>query len=389
VDAVPNMSDSASIEGTCAPRFAAVRDAFAANFAAGREVGASFAATLDGAVIVDLWGGHADDARTREWTRDTIVNVFSTTKAMTALCVHLLVDRGALDVDAPVARYWPEFAQHGKAAITTRQLLSHTAGLAAIREPLSSEALCDWQRMVAVLALETPWWPPGPPSGYHALTYGYLVGEVIRRISGQTPGTFFRDHVARPLEVDFHIGLPEREHYRVAEMIPPSSSEMAAAPPIDAESLLGKVMGNPAVHPELANRAAWRVAEIPAANGHGNARSVARALAVLACGGTLDGVRLLARQTIERAIEEQCFGVDRVLGIPLRWGLGFMLTSAALPLGPNPHTFGHGGWGGSLGFADLDARVSWAYVMNKMSPGTTGDSRAAGPLAALYGALSA
>jgi CubicO group peptidase (beta-lactamase class C family) len=379
-----------TVAGECAPQFAAVREAFAANFAAGREAGASFAATLDGRVVVDLWGGHVDAAGTRPWQRDTIVNVFSTTKAMTALCAHLLVDRGQLDVDAPVARYWPEFARNGKERITTRHLLSHSAGLAALRAPLPVEALYDWPRLTGALADEAPWWEPGSANGYHAMTFGHLVGEVIRRISGETPGTFFRRQVAEPLAADFHIGLAATEDRRTADLVPPTPEEMAAAGAAatpERDSLLGKVMGNPPLRAELANTRAWRAAEIPAANGHGNARSVARVMAALACGGTLDGVRLLRRETIERAIAEQYYGTDLVLGFRLRWGLGFMLTSAELPLGPNPHTFGHGGWGGSLGFADLDARVSWAYAMNKMSPGTTGDFRAAGPIAALYGSL--
>jgi CubicO group peptidase (beta-lactamase class C family) len=383
------MVSETAIHGSHAPRFAAVRDAFAANFRAGREVGASFAATLDGEPVVDLWGGHADAARTQPWERDTIVNVFSTTKAMTALCAHMLVDRGLLDVDAPVARYWPEFAQNGKAAITVRQVLSHTAGLAAIHPKIGVEALYDWERMVTTLAEETPSWEPGSASGYHALTFGHLVGELIRRISGKTPGTFFREEVAGPLRADFHIGLAASEDQRVAHMVPASLAEAAATGgALDPQTLRGQVFGNPPLRPGIANTRAWRAAEIPAANGHGNARSVARALAALACGGSLDTVRLVGAPTLARAIEEQSYARDLVLGFRLRWGLGFMLSSTELPLGPNPRTFGHGGWGGSLGFADLDARISWAYVMNKMSPGTTGDSRAAGPVAALYGSLS-
>jgi CubicO group peptidase (beta-lactamase class C family) len=379
-----------AIHGTCDPRFAAVRDAFAANFEAGKEVGASFAATVDGKFVVDLWAGHADAAGTRPWEHDTIVNVFSTTKAMTALCAHLLVERGLLDLDAPVARYWPEFAQAGKDTLPVRYLLSHTAGLAAIRRPLPAAAFCDWGLMVEALAAETPWWEPGSANGYHALTFGYLVGEVVRRISGTTLGTFFRDEISRPLGADFHIGLPATEQARVADMVPPTAAETAAAgaaAAVDPESLLGKAMRNPPLTPDVANTRAWRSAEIPAANGHGNARSVARAMAALACGGTLDGVRLLGATTLARAIEEQCYRKDLVLGFPIRWGLGFMLASPDLPLGPNPRIFGHGGWGGSLGVADLDAHLSWAYVMNKMSPGTTGDMRAAGPLMALYAAL--
>ena len=374
------------IQGTCAPRFAGIRDAFAANFDAGREVGASFAVTLEGEPVVDLWAGHADAAGTRPWTEDTIVNVFSTTKAMTATVAHMLVDRGLLDVDAPVARYWPEFAAAGKGSMPVRQLLSHTAGLAGLTPPLPLEALFDWARMTDALAAEAPWWTPGTASGYHAVTYGYLVGEVVRRISGTTLGAFFRDEVARPLGADFHIGLPASEDGRVADMVPPSRGEAAIAP-LDPATIPGRVLSNPPLRPEAANLPAWRRAEIPAANGHGNARSVARVLSVLACGGALNGVRLMRETTLRRAIEEQYYGKDLVLGRTFRWGLGFMLTSDVLPLGPNPNVFGHGGWGGSLGFADLDARVSWAYIMNKMSPGTTGDLRVAGMLAGLYSAL--
>ncbi len=384
------MAPAPTIHGHCTPRFAAVQDAFAANFAAGREVGASFAATLDGEFVVDLWAGHMDGERSRAWDRDTIVNVFSTTKAMTAVCAHVLVDRGALDLDAPVARYWPEFAQAGKEKITTRHLLNHTAGLAAIRQRLPTEAFYDWPRMVEVLAAEAPEWEPGSANGYHAVTYGHLVGEVVRRISGRTLGAFFRDEVAAPLGADFHIGLPAAEHHRIADVVAPTKEENAAAGPsaaVDPASLFGRVIGNPPLRAEFANRAEWRQAEIPAVNGHGNARSVARVMAALACGGTLDGVRLLGERTLAGAIEEQRYAKDLVLGFTMRWGLGFMLTSQHLPLGPNPRTFGHGGWGGSLGIADCDARVSWAYVMNKMSPGTTGDTRAFAMLAALYGAL--
>jgi CubicO group peptidase (beta-lactamase class C family) len=375
------------VQGSCASRFEVVREAFAANFDAGREVGASFAATLEGEPIVDIWAGHTDGAATRAWERDTIVNVFSTTKAMTATCAHMLVDRGLLDVDAPVVRYWPEFAAGGKAAMPVRFLLSHTAGLPGLSTPMPVEALFDWERMIAALEAETPWWEPGTANGYHAMTYGFLVGELVRRVTGMSPGAFFRDEVARPLAADFHIGLAASEDQRVAEMIAPARAELGTAV-FDRESIAGRVLANPPLRPEYANRLDWRRAEIPAANGHGNARSVARVLSVLACGGSLDGVRLLGESTLRRAIEQQAYAKDLVLARKFRWGLGFMLTSAELPLGPNPDVFGHGGWGGSLGFADLDARVSWAYVMNRMSPGTTGDTRAAGMIGALYGALA-
>jgi len=377
---------SSSVHGTCPPRFAAIREAFAANFEAGREVGASFAVTVDGEPVVDLWGGTADAAGTRPWAEDTIVNVFSTTKAMTALCAHMCVDRGLLDLDAPVVRYWPEFATGGKEAIPVRQLMSHTAGLAGVTPKLPLEALYDWTRMTDVIAAETPWWAPGTQSGYHAMTYGYLVGEVVRRVAGRSLGAFFRDEVAGPLGVDFHIGLPPSEDARVADMVAPARGEGAIGE-LDPKTISGRVLTNPPLRPEAANTARWRRAEIPAANGHGNARSVAQVLGVLACGGAKNGVRLLREEPLRDAIVEQYYGKDLVLGRTFRWGSGFMLTSDVLPLGPNPHVFGHGGWGGSLGFADLDARVSWAYIMNKMSPGTTGDFRVAGMLAGLYSSL--
>jgi CubicO group peptidase (beta-lactamase class C family) len=376
---------SARVEGSCDPRFSKLRDAFAANFDAGLEVGASFAASVDGVPVVDLWGGHADAARRRPWQRDTLVNVFSTTKAMTALCAHVLVERGQLDLDAPVARYWPEFAQAGKQALPVRFLLSHQAGLAALREPLPLDALYDWERMARALAAEPPWWPPGSAHGYHAMTYGFLIGELLRRITGRTLGAFYRDEVARPLAADFHIGLAPADDARVAELVPPKPEDAAAAA-VAPGSLLAKVMGNPPLAPGVANTEAWRRAEIPAANGHGNARSVARVLSALACGGAQDGVRLLGAAALARAREEQCHGPDLVLPLPMRWGLGFMLSSPELPLG-GPNAFGHGGWGGSLGIADPDARLAWAYVMNKMSPGTVGDTRAASLAAELYAAL--
>lgn len=374
------MSDTIEIHGHCDQRFSSVREAFAKNFEGGLEVGASFAATLDGKFVVDIWAGYTDAAQTRPWQRDTIVNVFSTTKPMTALCALMLVDRGLLDLDAPVARYWPEFAQAGKESILVRYLLSHQAGLAAIDEPLPQEALFDWDRMVVALAAQKPLWDPGTQSGYHVLTFGWLVGEVVRRITGKSLGTFFREEVATPLNADFHVGLAEEHEPRVAKIIAPETL------PFEPGSLLEKASTNPGGYtPDLANSRAWRAAEIPATNGHGNARSVARVMAVLACGGELEGVRLLTLSTIEKAIEEQYYGPDLVLGLPIRWGLGFALTSNEMPMGPNPRTFGWGGWGGSLALVDLDARLSFSYVMNKLGP--LEDTRAMGPAMALFTSL--
>jgi CubicO group peptidase (beta-lactamase class C family) len=373
--------------GHCDQRFSGVRDAFVRNFEAGLEVGASFAATLNGEFVVDIWAGHANAARTRPWERDTIVNVYSTTKAMTALCTLMLVDRGELDLDAPVARYWPEFAQAGKEELPVRYLLSHTSGLAGFIEPIPVEALYDWDRIVRLLAAQKPLWEPGKQSGYHALTFGYLLGEVVRRVTGRTLGTFFRDEVAAPLGADFHIGLPEEHEPRVGELIPPPNPALGASEGQPLDAPLAELLGNPPMTGDIAAERAWRAAEIPAANGHGNARSVARVAAALACGGELDGVRLLGPPTLERTIEEQCYGPDLLLGLPIRWGLGFGLTSKELPIGPNPRTFFWGGWGGSVIVIDLDARLSFSYVMNKMSANVMGDTRVAGPAMALYGSL--
>jgi CubicO group peptidase (beta-lactamase class C family) len=374
------------IQGLCSPGFERVREAFAKNFEVENEVGASFAATVNGRWVVDLWGGHADAAQTRTWEKDTIANVFSTTKAMTAVCAHMLVDRGLLDVEDPVAKYWPEFAQAGKETMPVKWILSHQAGLAGLSEPLPAEALYDWDRMVKALAAQAPLWAPGTRSGYHALTIGYLVGEIVRRITGKSLGTFFRDEVAAPLGADFWIGLPESEDGRVAEMIP-GPEQPPPPPPVDeAQAVLRRALGTPALKMGAANTRAWRAAEIPAANGHGNARSCARVMAALACGGSLDGVRLMSEETLTSAIQEQIYGKDIVLG-PMRWGLGFMLASNEMPLSPNPRTFGHGGAGGSFALADMDAKVGLAYVMNRMSPGTVGDKRLGRLIRAVYGAL--
>lgn len=377
------MADTVEIHGHCDERFTAVKEAFAKNFEAGLETGASFAATIDGEFVVDIWAGWADAARTRPWERDTIVNVYSTTKVMTALCTLMLVDRGLLDLDAPVADYWPEFAQAGKEKIPVRYLLSHQSGLAGFLEPIPVEALYDWDRITALLAAQKPLWEPGTASGYHSLTFGYLLGEVLRRITGKTLGTFFREEVAGPLGADFHIGLAEEHDSRVAELVPPQDPTSGGAI-LYPDSELVKITANPGPTAEVTKDRAWRAAEIPAANGHGNARSVARVAAALACGGELDGVRLPGASTIEKAIEEQCYGTDLVLAQPIRWGLGFGLTSKDMPVSPNPRTFFWGGRGGSVVVMDPDSRLSLVYVMNKMTSGTLGDKRALGPAMALF-----
>ncbi len=382
------MGEAVEVQGHCEPRFASVRDAFAQSFARGLDVGASLAAFLDGAPVVDLWGGFADAARTRPWQRDTIVNVYSSTKTQAATVVWMLADRGALDLDAPVAHYWPEFGRAGKEGVLVRHVLSHTAGVPGWDEPLAVDDLFDRERTVALLAGQAPWWEPGRESGYHAITQGQILGELVRRVTGRSLGTFYREEVAGPLGVDFHIGLPPEHDSRVAEMIP-SPGRLGADLAPESGSVAARVLGNPPMEGGVANRPAWRRAELPAANGHGNARALARVAGALARGGEIDGHRLLRPGAIERALEEQHYAADLVLRLPIRWSLGFALVSRELPVSPNPRTLFWGGWGGSLVIVDLDARLGLAYAMNRMESGTLGDPRGFGLAIELYRALGA
>jgi len=381
------MTNNIEIQGFCDQKYSAVKDAFIKNFADGREVGASYAVTIDGEFVVDIWAGYKDEAQTQLWEKDTIVNVYSTTKAMAALCTLMLVDRGQLDLDAPVAKYWPEFAQAGKEKIPVRQLLSHTSGLCGFTEKISPETLYDWDRIVELLAAQEPWWEPGKESGYHALTFGYLLGELVRRITGKSMGTFFQEEVAKPLNADFYIGVPEEVDHRVGQLVPPPPPGPDAPTP-EPNSIAAKQFGNPLLTALESRTRAWRAAEIPAANGHGNARSVARVASAMACGGEVDGVRLLSMPTLEKTIEEQLYQQDLILGMPVRWGLGFGLASQEVPF-PNPRSFYWGGWGGSMIAVDLDAKMSIAYVMNKMTVTLTGDERIMGLSAALFSSLNA
>ena len=375
------------IQGFCDEQFASVKEAFEKNFKEGLEVGASFAATLNGKFIVDIWAGNADAAQTLPWEEKTIVNVYSTTKVMTAICALMLVDRGLLDLDSPVAKYWPEFAQNGKERILVRYLFSHSSGLAGWEEKIRSEDLYDWDKVVNLLASQKPWWEPGTKSGYHSSTFGYLLGELVRRITGKTLGTFFKEEVAEPLKADFHIGLPEKYDSRVGELIPPPPMDMSQIGDVDPNSIALKTFMNPIINPEDTKTRAWRVAELPADNGHGNARSVARITATIACGGELDGIRLLSIDTIEKALEEQSYGTDLVLMVPIRFGLGLGLQNKERPIGPNQRILYWGGWGGSVSIMDLDAKLSIAYVMNKMVTTTTGDPRSTRLIEALYNSI--
>ncbi|MEU1534513.1 serine hydrolase domain-containing protein [Streptomyces fagopyri] len=342
----------ADIQGSYDDLFTAVPRALSASLDEG-DAGASVAVFVDGEPVVDVWGGFADADRANPWRRDTITNVWSVTKTMTALCALILVDRGELDLDAPVGRYWPEFGRAGKEKVLVRHVLAHTAGLPDWDGPV--EELYDWPSATARLAAQTPQWEPGSAAGYHSLTQGFLVGEVVRRITGRGPGGFFAEEVAGPLGADFHIGLSAEHDHRMAPAIPPASQDedyVAAAADSGAPATAGTRM-----RVRDGNSVAWRRAEIPAANGVGNARSVGLVQSVMACGGAVRGMRLLSQAGCDRARQEQFSGKDRVLGMPIRWGLGYGLFD---------NTFGWGGWGGSLVVIDPEARMTVAYVTNQM-----------------------
>jgi len=377
------------INGTFAEQFAPVRDVLAANIERGADVGASVCVGHDGQTVVDIWGGTIDDAGT-PWAEDTLINVWSTTKTMTALTALLLADRGELDLHAPVARYWPEFAANGKDAIEVRHLMGHTAGLSGWQESMTEADVVDWEKATSLLAAQAPWWEPGSAAGYHALTQGYLVGEVIRRASGGTTvGELFAKELAGPLGADFHIGTGPEHDARVARVIPPADATLGgeAVLALGPDSIAMRTLVNPPLTADWSWTEAWRRAEIPAAGGHGNARSVARVQSVVSHGGEVDGIRVLSPAGCEAVFEQQASGLDQVLQAPITHGMGYGISSAEMPIGPNTRTCFWGGWGGSIVVNDLENRLTIAYVMNRMGEGTMGDDRGIGVVFAAYAAV--
>ncbi|MFX1425321.1 MAG: serine hydrolase [Promethearchaeota archaeon] len=467
------MLKEIEIQGLCEPRFEAVKDAFMQNFEEGMEVGASFAVTINGKYVIDIWGGFKDKENTQPWEQDTICNVYSTTKVPTVLCTMMCVDRGLLDLDDPVAKYWPEFAQNGKEKILIRHILSHTSGLAGIEENVPSRTIYDWDEVIKLLAAQKPWWEPGTKCGYHSITHGYLLGELVRRITGKILGAFFKEEVADPLNIDFHIGLAENHVPRVSTLIPDrpimivihlllgaifrtvNNSEIVKNEIKDLEKTIMldygdqdqfvviisdgkielktgkienpdcsfivskdragamnwlfnsfnddddyvskylKVEGNseeidqvkklfeiisvearrlgsvgikmslPGGIRDRSGDREWQAAEIPAGNGHGNARSVAKIASIIACEGELDGERIISKDTLEKILEEQIFEKDLVMQIPVRYGLGVGLPHKDRP-SPNPRTCWWAGAGGSAIRMDLDDHIGFGYVMNQM-----------------------
>lgn len=376
-----------TVHGEHDPRFAGLRELLEANVASGEELGAAIAVDLDGETLVDLWGGHADVARTRPWERDTIVNVWSTTKEITALAVLTLVEAGQVDLDAPVATYWPEFAKNGKADVLVRHVMAHTSGVSGWEQPFALEQMYDWDLATSRLAEQEPWWDPGTASGYHAQNQGHLLGEIVRRVTGRSLQQYVADEIARPLGVDLQIGAGPQDDDRIAEIVPPPPLDIDFSQ-IDLESPMARTFLGPAADANAANTIPWRRADLGALNGHTNARALARTFSVVSRGGEVDGVRLLSPATIDRIFEEQARGVDLVLGVPLRFGIGFALPEpATLPYLPDERICFWGGWGGSMTVMLPERRLTISYVMNKMAPGIIGSERSAAYLSEILEVL--
>ena len=376
----------AEVHGTCEPRFEPVRRVLSEQIDTGADLGASVAVFVHGEPVVDIWGGWADEDKTRPWERDTLTNVWSTTKTMTFLVALMLHDRKELDFQAPVTTYWPEFGANGKEHIEVRHIMGHTSGLSGWDEPMAPEDLADWELCTSRLAAQAPWWEPGAGSGYHALTQGYLIGEIVRRITGESIGTWFAREVAQPLNADFFIGLPASEDHRVSNVVPPPPIDVAAMESQVSELMI-KTFMNPPLDATMAHQEWWRRAEIPAANGQGNARSVAGIQSIIAGRGEARGVRLLSAEGTDPIFEVQADGIDKVLGVQERMGMGYGLSNPPeMPLGPRACHWG--GYGGSLIIVDQDAELAVCYVMNRMESGLVGDTRGTNIVAATVAGLA-
>lgn len=379
------------LNGQCERRYGPVLEAFIRNFEVEDEVGSAVSVIVDGRTVVDLWGGWKDGARQREWQHDTIVCMMSVSKGITGMAFSLLVDRGLVDVGAPVATYWPEFAANGKESLPVRFILDHRAGLPIIADPLWPGAIYDHSAVCKALAAQAPMWPPGTVAAYHVHTQGYLLGEIIRRVTGKSVGAFVRDELAGPLRADFMIGgLTGRDQARCAEVMPNMQARLFAAKEVETDTLRAKAfVQNPAEPwPVTLNSSIWRESEIASGNGHGNARGVARIYAAFSRGGELDGVRLVRPDTIAAMTTEQHNITELMQDRPYHQALGILLnTPEAVYMGPNLRAFGHHGIGGSLGFADPDARVGFSYACNRMHAVGTNGPRAARLIDALYGVL--
>jgi CubicO group peptidase (beta-lactamase class C family) len=372
------------VDGWYDSSFGPVREIFAQQLETGNELGGGIVVDVDGHVVVDIWGGWRDAGRRERWAEHTITNLWSTTKMVTNLAALMLIDRGRLDPYSPVARYWPEFADNGKEHVEVRHILSHTSGVAGWEAPFQVEDMYATAIATRRLSAQAPWWEPGTASGYHAQSQGHLVGELVRRVSGTSLTDFIAEEISGPLAADFQLGAPEADWGRIAAITPPPPLDMD----LDRDGLPYKVLMRTPIPAETANTAAWRRAELGAINGHGNARSVARILSSLALDGVVDGVKLLSPETISLIFDEQSHGTDLVLGIPLRFGIGYALPETdTLPYVPQGRACYWGGWGGSLSIMDLDTRTTISYAMNKMAPGIIGSDRSEAYVRAIHDCL--
>jgi CubicO group peptidase (beta-lactamase class C family) len=378
-----------NVHGQWDPRFEKLPKMLQSYIDSGEELGASLAVDIDGESVIDIWGGHENIERSRTWEHDTITNLFSSTKPITALAALLLVDRHALDVDAKVSKYWPEFAVNGKADVKVRHILSHTSGVSGWDDQVSLEDICDCDGASRLLAAQSPWWEPGTASGYHSFTFGHLISQLVYRTTGKTLKEFIADEISGPVHSDFQIGVLEKDWPRISNLVGPP--EQKDGPKLEANSVAEKTFMNPPPSVSFTQTATWRNAEIGAANGHGNARALVRILSIVTTGGHVKGKRFLSQDTTDLIFEEQARGNDLVVGIPLRFGIGFGIVGSGDTFVddwmPSGRVCYWGGWGGSLVILDFDRKVTISYVMNKMSNVGLGNTAGKAYVKAIYDAL--
>ncbi len=385
-----------SIHGNCDPSFLKVKEAFITNFENSQETGACVSVVVSGKTVVDLWAGHMDMAKTKPWQENTLANIFSCTKGILALCAIRLVDQGKLSLDKPVHHYWPDFAQNGKEDITVRMLLNHSSGIAALNEPLPTNAIYEWDTMIRAIEKEAPWWTPGEKHGYQVTTFGWLVGQVVKSVTGFSVGDYIRQEIAGPLGLDIHIGLSDEALHRSAQVLPkrlPSIHkdflQLSLAMMRNPFGKTAKAFSNPISISTGMNTRSWKQSEIPAANGQSNARALSKLYGILSNGGKQNGIRLLSKEALLLCSQEESCGLDEVLNINTRFSLGFMLSQQkkSAQFGPNLRNFGHSGAGGSLTFADPDAQIGFAYIPNWLDSYILLDPRANRLIDALYDCL--
>lgn len=378
----------AAVQGYCDPKFEKLKSLLENGINSGEEIGASLAVNLDGKMVVDIYGGFKDEARTKPWSKDTIVNVWSSTKTISALAILMLHDRGLLDVNENVSKYWPEFATNGKEDIKVRHLMSHSSGVSGWEQPVTVQDLYDTKASTDRLAQQPPWFKPGSSSGYHAVTMGHLLGELVRRVSGKPLKQFVSEEIAEPLGADLQIGAQESDWERIAPVVAPPAADFSM---LDPNSITIRTFTGPIMKAEDANTADWRRAELGAVNGNTNARALCQILSAISLGGTVNGHKLLSQKTIDMIFEEQTDGIDLVIGVPVRFGIGYAISGGGseqsmpfLPKGKDRRVCTWGGWGGSWEVMDLDNRLTFAYTMNKMGAGVLGSDRTASLINTCY-----